>query len=411
MRLLIFPNSLGVGGSQLNAVELASKMQDRGHEVVVFGPDGPLADRVVAAGMTFEPAPPRPKVRPSPAIVSSLRSAAARHGSEIVHGYEWPPILEAVYGPGLIDRIPVVGTVMSMGVAPFIPGHVPLVVGTRQIAEAESGRREMVYCIEPPVDVVANSPGSVRPATPPASSVDDGSLLVVIVSRLARELKLEGILTACHVVGELSREGLNIHLVMVGDGPARPEVEAAARRAAVVAGRDVVSLLGAVTDPRPWYAAADVAVGMGGSAVRAMAFGKPLIVQGELGFWELLTPETLPAFRYQGWYGIGGPGPDRLAVLLRYLAGDRGRRAELGAFSRRVAVESHGLDATADRLEHVYATALNKPTLARRWPGLLRPARQLARYEIRRRLARIRGHGVEDDFNAISAQTRARTPA
>ena len=31
-----------------------------------------------------------------------------------------------------------------------------------------------------------------------------------------------------------------------------------------------------------------------------MAFGKPLIVQGERGFWELLTPDTAPVFLRQG---------------------------------------------------------------------------------------------------------------
>ena len=47
------------------------------------------------------------------------------------------------------------------------------------------------------------------------------------------------------------------------------------------AGRQVVLLTGEIADPRPAYAAADVVVGQGGSALRGMAFGKPLVVVGE----------------------------------------------------------------------------------------------------------------------------------
>ena len=54
-------------------------------------------------------------------------------------------------------------------------------------------------------------------------------------------------------------------------------------------GRQVVLLTGEIADPRSAYAAADVVVGQGGSALRGMAFGKPLIVVGEEGFSELLT--------------------------------------------------------------------------------------------------------------------------
>ena len=93
--------------------------------------------------------------------------------------------------------------------------------------------------------------------------------------------------------------------MIVGDGAARAEVEEAAAAANARAGRRVVVLAGQLGDPRPAYAAADVVLGMGGSALRGMAFGKPLMVQGEGGFWELLTPESAPMFLRQGWYGIG----------------------------------------------------------------------------------------------------------
>ena len=44
----MFPPALRIGGSQLNALELAEEMQGRGHDVVIFSEDGPLRSRVEA---------------------------------------------------------------------------------------------------------------------------------------------------------------------------------------------------------------------------------------------------------------------------------------------------------------------------------------------------------------------------
>ena len=100
-----------------------------------------------------------------------------------------------------------------------------------------------------------------------------------------------------------------MQLVIAGDGPSRAEVAAAAERANAAAGRRAVVLTGELQDPRPAYAAADVCLGMGGSALRAMAFGRPLVVQGEHGFWELLTPDSVERFLWTGWYGVGRRAP------------------------------------------------------------------------------------------------------
>src|ERR1700680_2468459 len=78
------------------------------------------------------------------------------------------------------------------------------------------------------------------------------------------------------------------------------------------AGRKVAVLTGELQDPRSAYAAANVVLGMGGSALRGMAFGKPLIVQGERGFWELVTLESTLTFLRPGWEG-GGPSGARRA--------------------------------------------------------------------------------------------------
>src|SRR5262249_6853581 len=140
--------------------------------------------------------------------------------------------------------------------------------------------------------------------------------------------------------GELARE-LPVRLLVVGNGPAREQLEKLAGEVNAALGREVVVLTGALLDPRAAYAAADVILGMGGSVLRGLGFAKPAIVLGEAGFSEILEPATLDQFLWQGFYGLGdgdlGVGP--LTGQLRGLLEDPARRAELGRFSRELVCE------------------------------------------------------------------------
>src|SRR5204862_4503234 len=97
----------------------------------------------------------------------------------------------------------------------------------------------------------------------------DDDLLVVAVSRFARVLKQRGLEIAIGAAGRLatsgSAVGRRLRLVLVGDGPAMPDLRALADATNAKAGREVVILTGMRPDPRSAYAAADVVLGMGGS--------------------------------------------------------------------------------------------------------------------------------------------------
>lgn len=116
-------------------------------------------------------------------------------------GYEWPPILElTIAGAG--TRVRAVGTVMSMSVAPFLPRQLPLVVGTEQIAAVERERgRGGVTTIEPPVDIDHNVPNLELGAEFRREwGLATDTPVIVMVTRLAHELKLEGIMTAIRTI-------------------------------------------------------------------------------------------------------------------------------------------------------------------------------------------------------------------
>ena len=411
MRIVVYPHRLEIGGSQINALELAGAVHALGHEVIVFGQPGQLVERVTQMGLEFVPAP-RPRGRPSPKVMRALRGLVGERGVHVVHGYEWTTALEAYWGPRARDGVPAVATVMSMAVAPFLPLDMPLVVGTEQIAyhERRAGRRE-VAVIEPPVDVVHNAPGVVDTAEfRRAHGLDPDALTVVCVSRLAAELKLEGLLAAIEVAGRLEHTA-RMQLVIAGDGPGRGEVAAAAERANAAAGRRAVILTGELRDPRPAYAAADLSLGMGGSALRAMAFGRPLVVQGERGFWELLTPDTVERFLWTGWYGAGEGreyGPAHLEGILRGLLADPSRRASLGDYARDLVEERFSLRAAAARQLAIYERALAEAPRGREWIAAGgSSACRLAAYRMQSRVDQVRGRLTADDFNAKAVAGRA----
>jgi phosphatidyl-myo-inositol alpha-mannosyltransferase len=410
VKILVYPHSMEIGGSQLSAVETAAAVRDRGHEVLVISRPGPLVDKVRQFGLAHIPLDPRSKRRPSPLAALQLALVARRYQIDLVHGYEWPPALEAFGGPRLLLGLPVVATVNSGRVAPFLPRTVPLIVCEegikRQAFEAGHGQ---VTVLEPAVDTLANSPGVDDARFRYRYGLAEQIPLVTMVSRLARQFKLEGLLAACDAVGELASSGHAVQLVIAGDGPERGVVQQAAAAANARANRQVVMLCGELQDPRPAYAAADVVLGMGGSALRAMAFAKPLVVQGERGFWELLTPDSAPTFLAHGWYGLGArsdgraQGARRLEHILRSLLADPASWAGLGAFGRRIVTERFSLDHAAALLEAVYTAAIQpQPVPAARLAAeASRSGAGVVVHQLRRRWQRRLGTVAVDDMNTV----------
>jgi glycosyltransferase involved in cell wall biosynthesis len=359
MRILVAPHALSIGGSQINAIDLAAGVAAAGHEVMVYGGPGPLEDRIAAHGLEFVAAR-RLRYRPAPSRIAQLARIARRRRLDLIHAYEWPPCLDAYFGAHLLRRVPLICTVLSMSVSPLVPDSIPLVMGTEALgADARRSHSAPVWVLEPPIDTDANHPAVDGAQFRRAHRVPRDGLLVVTVSRLANDLKLDALVRAIDAVEALS-ERLPIHLVVVGGGEAGAFLRARARGVNGRRGRDIVRFAGELADPRAAYAAADVVLGMGSSALRAMSMGRPVIVQGERGFSEIFSPETLGYFLLNGFWGTGDdlPHADRLARQLRSLLADPTRRAELATFGRAVVQHRFSLERAVVRQLEIYAQVL-----------------------------------------------------
>ncbi len=359
MKVIVCPPTLVLGGSQINAIDLAAAVQELGHEALILGTPGPLEDMIARRGLRFVPLhlPHRP--RPSMQAIRTMRRLVREERADVVHAWETSPALEAYFGAFAAAGVPLVTTVMSWSVPRLFPRSIPMTVGTTVIQEqTRRSRGGVVYLIEPPVNTDEDDPSKIH-GSPflTEHGLDDGRLNVVVVSRLEFEYKLEGIRRAIRALSLLT--GRNLRLVIVGGGPAFDTLRREAEAANSELGAGSVVLTGPILDPRPAYAGADIVLGQGGSTLRGMAFGKPTIVLGEQGFSEIIEPATIDRFLRGGFYALGDGdlSPGRLAGQLDRLAGDEALRGELGAFSRKLVHDRYGLRPAAASLIDIYQRA------------------------------------------------------
>lgn len=397
MRVLVALHHLELGGSQLNAVDLATAIRDRGHHVEVFathaGTVGPVAGLVRDRGLplTLAEHPLERTRRAAPcrgAVSRALTRAAGETRADVIHAYEYSMMLDAFYGPSLTRGTPVVGTIYGMVVPTWLPRSAAVVAGTRELVAGARALGQRATLIVPPVDTSCDDPDAVDGAALRRSlGIADDDIALVSVSRLEPDMKDEGVARAMTAVRELDQPRLR--LVVVGAGPSYERLCAQAREVNEALGRDAVLMTGELADPRPAYAAADIALGMGGSALRAMAFAKPLIVLGIKGFSRPFDEATADHFHEVGFYGIGAGTPDPLAEQIAALL-DKSRRRSLGAWSREVVLSSYSLDVAADTLERLYRAELARPQRGRVTAALRtmahRSAAELASDAVRDRL-------------------------
>ena len=169
-----------------------------------------------------------------------------------------------------------------------------------------------------------------------------GGPLAVCVGRLSEQKGQDLLLAAWAGAPPPGR------LVLVGDGPAEGALRAVAPPGVVFAG--------AVDDPRPWYAAADVVVvpsrweGMALVPLEAMAAGRPVVAFDVAGVRESVPP------------GCGAVVPAGHAAELVGAVADRlrdpGLAAREGAAAREHVAARHDAAVSAARVRELYTTLL-----------------------------------------------------
>jgi L-malate glycosyltransferase len=363
MKILVSLHDLALGGTTINAIDLAVALRDQhGHDVVLFASPGPLTKLVSDAGLRYLPAPVA-NSHPSLSRMRCLRDAVRRERPDLLHVWETWACLDAYCAVHLPLRVPLLVTDMQMQLTRVLPTTPTTTFGTPELVDqARAAGRRHVELLLPPVDTTLNAPGAVDPAAFRAlCGIRRDEVTLVTVSRLVSSLKGESLRTSIAAVRTLGKQ-LPLRLVIVGDGTARDSIKAMANSVNAELAREAIVLPGAMLDPRTAYAAADIVIGMGGSALRAMAFGKPTIVVGERGFSATLDQNTAADFLYKGIYGVadGDPQSEALSRDIERTASNPQALPALGQFSREFVTRHFSLDVVAAHLSKVCEVAVTR---------------------------------------------------
>jgi glycosyltransferase involved in cell wall biosynthesis len=364
MKIIVFSYELKVGGTQVNAIELSAALRDtHGHEVILFASPGPLSELAIEMGLRYVPAPTTTK-SPSLETMRALHSLILQERPDVVHAWEWTQCVDAFFAGHVLHRIPLVVTDMLSdgGIERRLPKSVLTTFGTPEFLDhARAAGRRHIALLVPPVDIRRNAPNSVDPMSFKAHHcIADDDITLVTVSRLVSKLKGESLRRTISAVRTLAHS-LPLRFILIGDGNLRTELEDLAQQANAELGREVVILPGEMLDPRPAYAAADIIIGMGGSALRGMAFGKPVIVVGRNGFASAVSPVTEKYFYYSGIYGSGDGTQDHLLESICRLATSQLERKELGVFCRQFVEKHFSMEVVSSQLNVMLRTAKIRP--------------------------------------------------
>lgn len=369
LRIGIGLAGLQFGGCQINALDLAMELTRRGHEVVAFAIyDSPLISVAPLADKLGIPLHILPAEK-NPFLQSRhVAEFVSDHRLNVVHVFGAWLAAPTTIALRSVPETALVVTNWTMDNFWGLPPMTPLILGTESLREEASRtvRSAPVWLLEPPVDTTADQHDErARAAFRDKWSVSGTATLLVIVSRLDFDMKAEGIADAIRAMG-VSPDSTH-QLAVVGGGDAQHTLSQLADEVNTALGRRAVVMTGPLEDPSAAYSAADLVLGMGGAALRALAFQKPLVVLGEGGFSKPFTPGTVGYFLREGFYGRGSahdPVKSLHTSIVSTLA--LSQSSDLAHWGRQILLSRFSLAQAADRLLTMYDIALQQTTSFRR---------------------------------------------
>jgi glycosyltransferase involved in cell wall biosynthesis len=365
LRIAFSLDNMQAGGTELNAVRVAERLDRRRFDLQVISPhpDGPLKARFEAAGVPVRPFPFRSRYAPSPfgcalrlarfirreridifhahdiysnvfaapwARLAGARVVASRRWWEGLPGVRWQTASRVAYrfADVVLANSPAVATLLERQDG----------VGRQRIAVVPNFVDEAAFT-PLPADVLARLRDELR--------LQEGGSVVGIVANL---LPVKDHATLLRAAAYLRGWRRDVKFVLVGDGPCRPALE---RLAGELGIGDAVVFAGKRPSLPNLHHLFDVSVlcstseGLPNSLLEAMAAARPVVatrvgavadavVDGETG--ELVPPADAMA----------------LAASLRRLLTDRGRARRFGEAGAKRARAEYSPAAALGALEALY---------------------------------------------------------
>lgn len=123
--------------------------------------------------------------------------------------------------------------------------------------------------------------------------ISEDAFVVLYCSRLAwhKSAVAQNLIKVCRDLKRM--ENIDIHVLIIGDGPGFNNVNALAENANKILKDEYVHVLGGKTDLKDYYSTCDCVVGTGRVAIEAMAFEKTIIASGNHGYFGILSEDNL----------------------------------------------------------------------------------------------------------------------
>jgi len=358
-RILLTVMSLNAGGAETHAVSLACELKRQGLDVVVVSNGGTLVEELMEAGVTHYEVPLHTKTPLS--ILTAfrrLKEIIVRQNIGLIHAHARIPAFLSVM-MGKKYHIPVVTTSHGMYKDGF-PYSLITRWGDRVIAVSQDIKQQIMRSYgyaEDKITVIENGIDIVR--FHPREEERPGGADILYVSRLSGD-RGRMALVLLDAMPKILEKFPHAHVRVVGDGDMRLTAEAKAADLNKTYGEGTVSILGERTDVPDLLALSDAAVGVGRSALEAMAAGLPVVIAGEAGYLGLLTPEN---FAEGKRHNFSGRGTDRettaenLAQDLIRVLSDEELKTVCGRMGRENIQKDFSIGSMTEKIIEVYRKA------------------------------------------------------
>ncbi len=354
-------SSFGVGGQERVALDLADGQVRRGHRVAVISlappPDGPLAVEFKDAGVATYTIPKGPGLDPT--LTARVAWRLRRLRAEVVHSHNPLPLIYAAPAARLIGAVAIHtkhgqnpssrGQIfLRQAAARLVSAFVAVSPGTAEQARKQRDcPAERLHVIPNGIRLERFRPDdAVRAATRAALGIPADAWVVGTIGRVD-ENKNQPLLVRA-VAPLLGDRG---HVVIVGDGPARPALDAALaplgdRGHALGRRMDVDRLLPAFDV----FALSSISEGLPLVVPEAMAAGLPIVSTRVGGLADVVD---------DGVTGLLCPVDEAaLRACLAELGADRARARQMGARGREVALSRYSAERMLDDYLALYEKAL-----------------------------------------------------
>jgi N-acetyl-alpha-D-glucosaminyl L-malate synthase BshA len=363
------------GGSGVVATELAMALARGGDEVHVVSYKMPFRLEFVEPHLFFHEVvvPHYPLFDYPPyslALATKIVEVARHHRLDVMHvHYAVPNAVSAVLAREILEPqdLKVVTTLHGTDIT--LVGNDPNYLETTRFgieksdavtAVSEALRRDTQekFGLSKPIDVVPNfiEPERFERALEVGGAkrwAKPGEKIIVHVSNFRPVKRVMDVLRVFHRV----REKVAVHLLLVGDGPDRAQVERYCRECDTC---DVITFIGNLALVEEVLAGADLFLlpseteSFGLAALEALSCEVPVIATNVGGL-----PEVVDHGKTGYLFPVGDV--DAMAEAAVELLKDDTRRAEIGREARRQAVGRFNEDAIVERYRDVYRRTLESP--------------------------------------------------